>query len=154
MTCKDCEQYNKCEINPAEDEFICNDFKAKKKTKLKKILTIAGIAAGTGIITGVLAYLKGKNDGFDKALTSPEVKLITNMKTYDAVSDYNEKTLYMAENGNFATEFLNEDTGEKKYLLYSVSSEAPEWWDKEDTQKFNLREVVVNELESEEDSCL
>lgn len=154
MTCKDCEQYNKCVINPAEDEFICNDFKAKKKTKLKKILTIAGIAAGTGIITGVLAYLKGKNDGFDKALTSPEVKLITNIKAYDAMSDYNEKVLYMVENGNFATEFINDDTGEKKYMTYTVSNEAPDWWENDDTQRFDLKEIVVNDLEPKEDASL
>lgn len=158
MTCKDCEQYNKCEINPAEDEFICNDFKAKKKSKLKKILTIAGIAAGTGIVTGVLAYLKGRQDGnekgFEKALTSPEVKLITNIKAYDAMSDYNEKVLYMVENGNFATEFINDDTGEKKYMTYTVSNKAPDWWENDDTQRFDLKEIVVNDLEPKEDASL
>lgn len=140
MTCNDCEKFNKCEINPAEDEFICDDFKAKKKSKLKKILTITGIAVGTGLVSGVLAYLKGKKDGNDDAEAYAELKASI------ALTDYIDDVRKYAAAGDFATEFVNTETGEKNYVIHTFSKEAPDWWSAEDTERFNLKEDVLKEI--------
>ena len=148
MTCKDCKKYKECVINPAEDEFICNDFKAKKRFDWKKILKYVGISVGAGLVTGFAtyeAYQKGKTKGHEEAYTSPEMQLIKDVVAYDAIDEYSNNLLKLAENGDFATEFTFEETGEKKYLTYTVSNEAPEWWNGENTQHFDLKEELLKE---------
>ena len=73
------------------------------------------------------------------------MQLIKDIVAYDAMDEYSNNLLKLAENGDFATEFTFEETGEKKYMTYTVSNEAPEWWNGENTQHFDLKEELLKE---------
>ena len=148
MECTDCAMIKSCKADKTE---VCNDFKAnitEKKRDWKKILKYIGIGAGIGIINGVAAYglyQKGKHKGHEEVYDSPEMKLIKDITAYDAMDDYQNNLFKLAETGDFASEFEFKDTGEKKYLIYTVSNEAPEWWNGENTQHFDLKEEMLKE---------
>lgn len=128
------------------NELTKEEKKALRKEKFKKILKIVGIAAGSAAVAGVAAYAYGKKEGYKNGeeVGIAETKIKNGIDMYDILQTHQNKTLEYAMNGDFGSEFTNQETGEVKYLTYHVSDEAPEWWDK--CQTFDLKEEVVNEL--------
>ena len=128
------------------NELTKEEKKALRKERFKKILKIVGIAAGSAAVAGVAAYAYGKKEGYKNGeeVGIAETKIKNGIDMYDALQTQQNKILEYTMNGDFGSEFTNQETGEVKYLTYHVSDEAPEWWDK--SQIFDLKEEVVNEL--------
>ena len=128
MNCKDCANKSKCKNDKTE---VCNDFKAKK-SKLKKILAFTGIVLGSSAVAAFVGYKKGNEDKNELAINFAK----------SAMNELRNRTLAYAENGDFASE-ITKDDGSIVYLNYTVSDTAPEWWDKEDTNHFDLKEEII-----------
>lgn len=126
-------------------ELTKEEKKVIRKAKFKKILKIAGIclgaSAGIAAASGKICYEIGKK----KAFESPEYELLVNMHAYDAMEELGERQLDYASRGDYATEFTNDATGEKKYLIFTASDTAPDWWNAEDTRHFDIKEEILGE---------
>lgn len=130
-------------------ELTKEEKKAKRKeffANVKSCLPFIGAGVVSTVIGSVLAYDAGKRKGRENSLFSPEVKLLTKLYSYDAMSEVQNKILDYAMKGDYATEFEDVETGEKKYITYTVSDEAPEWWHKDPNARyFDIREEVLAE---------
>lgn len=124
-------------------ELTKEEKKAIRKAKFKKILKITGICLGAGAgiaaASGAICYEIGKK----KAFESPEYELLVNMHEYDAMEELGIRQLEYASSGDYASEFTNNETGEKKYLIYTVSDTAPDWWNADNTKHFDLKEEIL-----------
>ena len=125
--------------------------KAFRKATFLKILKIAGIATGAAAISGILGYTFGKEKGAKDAFNGPEMKVLKGVTAYNAINRYRNTLLEDALHGDIASEITDNESGEKTYLVYTAQKEAPDWWgdDKEDFTRFDLAEIISDEVANE-----
>jgi len=113
----------------------------KKKSVLKKILKILGVIA-VAILGGIGIYYFGKSSGLKEALTSDGLADMKDQAASEAIDEYRESIVHYAASGDFASAFTDND-GNRKYLLYKLTDEQPDWWSAGDTRHFDLAEEVL-----------
>ena len=120
--------------------------KARRKEKLEKILPIiGGVVSAVGVVGyGVAMYKWGKNSGkHDEEVEEVCKKIETTINKYDAMETLQNEILNYASKGDFASE-IKYDDGTTKYLTYTLSDEAPEWWGEKDTRHFSLKDEILD----------
>ena len=132
-------------------ELTKEEKKAMRKEKIKKIAKYVIPCITTAAFTGFEAYLIGKHNGRNEVLNGPELKLIKGMAAYDAIDRYKETQLsiLMSETddgqpASFATRFTNDNTGEVKYVVSTLSDTQPDWWEEKNT--IDLGEKIADNI--------
>ena len=120
-------------------------FKEKVKTALPFISGAVGalVCIGSGAYVG---YGAGKKKGRKEYLEGPEHKLEKGIVAYNAIYEYRMAQYEGTVKGDYAAQYVNEDTGEVKYITTSISDQKPEWWDDNDTELCDLAEVIADDI--------
>lgn len=120
--------------------------KVRRKEKLEKILPIlGGVVSAIGVVGyGVAMYKWGKKSGkHDEEVEEVCRKIETTINKYDAMQDLQNEIVKYASTGDFASE-IKYDNGTTKYLTYTLSDTAPDWWGEEDTRKFSIKDEILD----------
>ena len=48
--------------------------------------------------------------------------------------------------GDYTAQYINEETGDVKYMITKISDEKPEYWDNDDMEKCDLAEVIADDI--------
>lgn len=110
------------------------EIKAARKQKFLKILKYVGIGLGIAAVSGGTAYLIGKSQGQKTILSTDGMQKLLSDARGEGVDNFvNEVADTLYHNGDFATKLVNNNTGEVKYINYTMSDETPAWYNESTT---------------------
>ena len=120
-------------------------FKAKVKTALPFISGAVGalVCIGSGAYIG---YGAGKKKGRKEYLEGPEHKLEKGIVAYNAIQEFRMLQYDASLKGDYTAQYINEETGDVKYMITKISDEKPEYWDNDDMEKCDLAEVIADDI--------
>ena len=118
--------------------------KALRKKKFKRFLKIAGLCTGAAAVSGIVAYFVGRNDGVISCLHTDGIKLIRDDAAEIGINNFKNELYDYASSGKLATEFVDKDTGDVDYLLYTLTKDKPDWWD--NCSDINLEKMAIKEV--------
>lgn len=118
--------------------------KALRKRKFKRFLKIAGLCTGAAAVSGIVAYFVGRNDGVISCLHTDGIKLIRDDAAEIGINNFKNELYDYASSGKLATEFVDKDTGDVDYLLYTLTKDKPDWWD--NCGDINLEKMAIKEV--------